>query len=214
MNALALVALALAAIWLAALTLVVILCIRQIALLTVMASEQRYAAMPTVVDDFSVADDGPELGASVPQKMLSEIPELAGEGACILLLSATCGPCRKLATDLRTRRFPAAHAQMPVIALVTGREELAEGLVPLLSSGIRILRDPAAMEYAQALHIQSTPFAVAIAAGIVTKKGFMYSGTDFIRFVKSSADNTTSSGSSDSTSLEVRRNLKEADHVS
>lgn len=213
MNALALLALALAAVWLAALTVVVILCIRQIALLTVMASEWRFAAIPTVDNDFSVADDGPEVGAAAPEEMLSALPELAGEGAVMLLLSATCGPCRKLATDLSARRFRLPAVHIPIIALMSGREELAEGLVSLLPRGIRILRDPVAMEYADALHIKSTPFAVAISEGVVAKKGYMYSASDFVRFVEGSADNTTSDNVDSSDSAKARRNMKEAGHV-
>lgn len=96
---------------------------------------------------------------------------------------------------------------------MSGREELAEGLVSLLPRGIRILRDPVAMEYADALHIKSTPFAVAISEGVVAKKGYMYSASDFVRFVEGSADNTTSDNVDSSDSAKARRNMKEAGHV-
>ena len=87
MNALALLALALAAVWLAALTVVVILCIRQIALLTVMASEWRFAAIPTVDNDFSVADDGPEVGAAAPGRCCRHSPNSLEKA-----LSCCCSP--------------------------------------------------------------------------------------------------------------------------
>ena len=170
-------------IWLGVLTLVIILTIRQIALLTVRLSMVNTVPdAPVFTDDtFSLADDGPDVGSSIPEEVVSllpGLPELVEGRAYVLLISATCTSCRKLAAELRGHRF-----QRPVIALVPGSEELARGLVQLLPAGMHIVRNPEATRVAKSLQIRSTPFAVAIENGTITKKAYMYHAADFVEFV-------------------------------
>ena len=171
MSALAIAALVLVCIWLGVLTLVVVLLVRQIGLLTVRLSVAGRA--------LSVDDDGPEVGSSVPEDVA--LPDLEEERAYLLLISAGCTPCRELVADLGDRRF-----EQNIVALVPGSEEQASELAALLPPGIRAVLDPEATSLAESLKIQSTPFALEVERGTVTRKAYLYEGaSDLIGFVES-----------------------------
>lgn len=172
MNGLAVVALVLAGIWLGILTLVVVLLVRQIGLLTVRLSVVGQAP--------DLDNDGPEVGSNVPEEVAFALPEVGGERAYILLISASCTPCRELVVGIRQHDF-----EQTVVALVPGDEELADELAALLPSGVRAVRDPEARRLAGALGISSTPFAVEVEHGTVTRKAYLYDGaSDLIEFVE------------------------------
>jgi hypothetical protein len=171
MNTLETMALIVVGLWLGALTLVVILSVRQIGLLSVRLSR--------VNGTFSFADDGPEVGSRVPEEVIATSPELEHGRTSLLLLSATCGPCRELATELSGHRFERA-----VTALITGNEELADGLVALLPPGIGIVRDPDAGHLAKALQVKSSPFALVVEDGTIIRKAYMYRPIDFLSLVE------------------------------
>ena len=171
MSALAIAALVLVCLWLGVLTLVVVLLVRQIGLLTVRLSVADRA--------LSVDNDGPEVGSSVPEEVA--LPDLEEERAYLLLISAGCTPCRELVADLGDRRF-----EQNIVALVPGSEEQASELAALLPPGIRAVLDPEATSLAESLKIQSTPFALEVERGTVTRKAYLYEGaSDLIGFVES-----------------------------
>jgi len=171
MSALAIAALVLVCVWLGVLTLVVVLLVRQIGLLTVRLSVADRA--------LSVDNDGPEVGSSVPEDVA--LPDLEEERAYLLLFSAGCTPCRELVADLGDRRF-----EQNIVALVPGSEEQASELAALLPPGIRAVLDPEATSLAESLKIQSTPFALEVERGTVTRKAYLYEGaSDLIGFVES-----------------------------
>lgn len=202
LNGLEILALTVVGVWLGALTLVVILSVRQISLLTVRLSTTTNHASPEIVEpDFSVDNDGPEVGSEIPEEVTSVLPELLqGNRWHILLVSANCSPCRKLATKLSGRPFAS-----PVIALVAGREKaLADGLEELLPPEMHTVRDPKATELARALQIHSTPFVVAAQNGRVVKKAYIYQPSDFVKFVQ---DESTS------IVVEITPKPKEVDRV-
>ncbi len=173
MSALAIAALVLVCIWLGVLTLVVVLLVRQIGLLTVRLS---VAGEATPLDN-----DGPEIGSSVPEDVAVVLPDQAEEHAYLLLVSSTCTPCWELVADLGGRRF-----EQKIVALVPGHGEKAGELAALLPSGMRVLLDPEASSVAGALHLHSTPFALEIEHGAVTRKAFLHKGaSDLIKFVES-----------------------------
>jgi hypothetical protein len=167
MNDLATVAMILMAIWLGVLTLLLLLAIRQIGILTVRFSING--------ERFSVDQDGPEIDSDLPAEVVEIVPDAESLDASFMLLSATCNPCRDLAANLAGHPF---HAK--IIVLLAGRKELADGLVPMLPSDFQIIRDPEASQVAAAFHIQSTPFAVAIANGKVIQKAYLHSKDDLI----------------------------------
>lgn len=176
MSGLEITALVLVSAWLGILTLVVVLIVRQIGLLTVRLSLAGEA--------FSLDDGGPEIGSRVPDEVASVLPELNEGRAHLLLLSASCGPCRELAEELSGRRIDST-----VVALIPGRQEVAEGTADLLPSGIRTVLDPEAGELSEHLKIQSTPFALRIEDGNVSKKAHLYEGaSDFMAFIQEESE--------------------------
>ena len=174
MSALAIAALVLVCIWLGVLTLVVVLLVRQIGLLTVRLSVASQA--------FSLDNDGPEVGSSLPEEVTSVVPELMEERAFLLLISSSCTPCRELVADLEgEHRF-----EQKIVALVPGHEEPAREMAALLPSGIRVVLDPEAARVAEALDLESTPFALEVERGMVTRKAFLHEGAaDLVAFVES-----------------------------
>jgi hypothetical protein len=174
MSALAIAALVLVCIWLGVLTLVVVLLVRQIGLLTVRLSVASQA--------FSLDNDGPEVGSSLPEEVTSVVPELMEERAFLLLISSSCTPCRELVADLQgEHRF-----EQKIVALVPGHEEPAREMAALLPSGIRVVLDPEAARLAGALDLESTPFALEVERGMVTRKAFLHEGaSDLVAFVES-----------------------------
>ena len=170
MSGLATVALILVAIWLGVLTLALVLTVRQIGILTVRLSQAG--------ESFSVDADGPEVGSDIPSEVRKILPGIETRVANFVLLSSNCNPCRELATKLDGHYF-----DTPVITLLAGRKELADGLASLLPTDFQILRDPAASQLAAAFQIQSTPFAVTVAAGKARNKAYLHSLDDLLALV-------------------------------
>jgi hypothetical protein len=174
MSTLAIAALVLVCIWLGVLTLVVVLLVRQIGLLTVRLSVASQA--------FSLDNDGPEVGSSLPEEVTSVVPELMEERSYLLLISSSCTPCRELVSDLQgEQRFE----EQKIVALVPGHEDQAREMAALLPSGIRVVLDPDAARVAGAIDLESTPFAVEVERGMVTRKAFLHEGAaDLVAFVE------------------------------
>lgn len=166
-----LVALVSVAVWLGLLTLVVILLVRQVAVMT----GRFEMGMPR----FSPATDGLVIGKAVPQAVADAIPALNSEVVYIMLLSATCGPCRELVPQ-----FERQHLPEKFVALLAGRAEVAAGLAELLPAWIQVIRDPLATSLAKELEIQSTPFAMEIEGGHITGKAYLYGISDLLRLVE------------------------------
>ena len=172
MSGIAVAALVLVCVWLGVLSFVVVLLVRQIGLLTVRLSVAGEA--------LSLDNDGPEVGSKVPDEVASVLPNPEEGRAYLLLLSATCAPCRELVTDVGERHFEQA-----IVALVPGSEHMAGELASLLPSGIQAVLDPDASRLAEALNIHSTPFALETVNGTVTRKSYLYAGApDLTEFVE------------------------------
>jgi hypothetical protein len=171
-NGIAVAALILVCVWLGVLSFVVVLLVRQIGLLTVRLSVASQA--------LSVDNDGPEVGSKVPEEVSSVVPDLERESAYVLLLSATCAPCRELASDVGGRRF-----EQNIVTLVPGDEQMAGELASLLPSGMHTVLDPEATRLADVLGVSSTPFALEVENGVVTRKAYLYGGaSDLVAFVE------------------------------
>jgi len=171
MSALTIAALVLVCAWLGVLTFVVMLLVRQVGLLTVRLSMATQA--------MSLDDDGPEIGSTLPEDVAEVMPE--GEPAYLLLISAGCDPCRELVAELDGHRF-----EQKVVALVPGRQEQAGELAALLPPSIRVVLDPEATELAESLDLESTPFALEVKSGTVSRKVHLYGGASALfEFVES-----------------------------
>jgi hypothetical protein len=104
----------------------------------------------------------------------------------MLLLSATCAPCRELVSDVGERHF-----EQTIVALVPGDEQMAGELASLLPSGMQAVPDPDATKLAEVLGISSTPFILEVENGAVTRKAYLYNGApDFVEFVETAAVET------------------------
>lgn len=204
MSGLGTVALVAACIWMGVLTLVLVLVIRQIALLTVRLSNVNHGSSQQA-EGFSPEDDGPEVGSIVPDEVTAALPELENDEGLVLLMSATCMPCRELAADLggSSDELP----RLPTVALVPGSDvTLVDALVDLLPKDMRVVNDPDASQFADALEIKSTPFGVAVNGGRVVGKSYLHGKSD----VTALAEETEKGGSEESRSLNA--NLKEVTH--
>lgn len=160
-----------ATVWLALLSLVLVLVVRQLGILTV-----RLDSTSPVT---ARSDDGPEIGSDLPQEVGDALPEVLGGVRYLVLMAATCRPCREVAAELGERDLDSRF-----VALVPGREELADGLVSLLPRELRVVRDPVASEVAERLGITSTPFAVEVEDGRVSGKSYVSSAADLDRLVE------------------------------
>lgn len=164
-----------AAVWLGVLTLALVLVVRQVALVTArvdLASPGPIMGLP---------DDGPAIGASLPDAVVREIPQLASGVAHLVLLSATCNPCRVMAEQMREEHFSPGEK---LIALVPGREHLADGVIAMLPQRFDAIRDPAATEVASLLQLESVPFAMTARDGVVAAKApILTSIDDLTRFL-------------------------------
>lgn len=165
MSPLELIALIAGTLWLGILTLGLLLAIRQISILTLRVE----------AGSFSVADDGLPLGSPVPQEVLEALP-LSTEPVNVLVMSASCRPCREVAEELHD-----AELEGPLVVLLPGADDLAAAVRALLPSRLPVVADPDAHTLAEALGIKSTPFAVSIADGAVVGKTYVNHVVDLQR---------------------------------
>lgn len=118
--------------------------------------------------------DGPPIGADVPAEVLRQLREKGAlsEGqqhAVMLLMSASCGPCRELAERLVTRGLVPPE----MIFILAGRVENTADLRRTLSvTGRPVVLDPVAHDTMQMLNIHSSPFLVWMDEGRVARKVF------------------------------------------
>jgi hypothetical protein len=164
------VALSVAALWLTVLTIVSILLIRQIALLTVRLEQNG--------ESFNPQADGPTIGDGVPQEVLKMLPKVSTEPVYLVSVSATCTSCRELLGDLRRRSLPGDQ----VAIFLSGPSGAAEAASELIPPRFQVIRDEDA-KIASALHITSTPFAVAIQNEVVVAKTYLFGVDDLVDLV-------------------------------
>lgn len=169
------IALGAAALWMGFLTLVVLLLVRQVGLIAARLEESSTL--------FSLADDGLSVGTKVPDDAILLLPDLAAGVRHIVVMSASCAPCRTLVTDLNahppTRDF---------IAIMPGREQQAQTMIDFLPPGARPVTDPDAKELSNLLRVRSTPFGLQVTNGIVTSKRFLTSASDLRRLMSDSTE--------------------------
>lgn len=158
-------------VWLATLSFVVLLVVRQMALLTARLD----AGNVTIALD----EDGLDIGFPVPSDVVEAVPEVREGPAYVLLLSSNCGPCRELLPQLREQDF-----DFPVVALVPGSRNSAGDLARSLPDTIRVVRDPAASTIATALKIRSTPFVIEAESATVTGKAYLRDTSNLVNLME------------------------------
>lgn len=168
------VALVVASAWMAILTLVVLLLVRQVGLIAARLEESGTM--------FSLADDGLPIGSKVPDEAVLLLPDLAAGVTHLVVMAASCAPCRTLVADLNAH--PTEHE---FVALVPGSQELAETITASLPAGAVSVLDPVAKELSNLLSVRSTPFGLEITDQVVTSKRFLTSAADLERLMEDSA---------------------------
>lgn len=144
-----------AGVWLSLLSFAVMLCVSQ---LTVLTKRFELALGPPVTAS------GPEIGMSVPAEV-EDLLTYEPDGEIIMLMSATCGPCRQVAEDLTRDGFEGA-----LTILLPGSDDAAAEVTALLPTSLAVIRDPDAGRFASALAITHTPFALALYGRTVVGK--------------------------------------------
>ena len=159
MSALAIAALVLVCLWLGVLTLVVVL-LRQIG----------FDRPPLRIQPDAAArrrrPGGRQRRTGVCASVLLDLEERA----YLVLISSTCTPCWELVADLGEYRF-----EQKIVPSCRA-EEHARELAALLPSSIRVVLDPEASRLAESLELESTPFALEVQRGTVTRKAYAARG--------------------------------------
>lgn len=164
---------AVTALWLGSITLVVLVLVRQTALLT--------ARLEMSGPRLGTPEDGIELGRPVPNEVLALLPNLDPGPHYLLTLSAVCLPCRELVAQLGRR--PRGIA---MTALLSGSGEPAAVLDRLMPADVQVVRDPDAARLSGLLGVKSTPFVMQIREGQVRGKAFLHGVSDLERLVQAS----------------------------
>jgi hypothetical protein len=162
--------------WCAVLSVVVLACIRQIAVLGLRIDKTLFSGTDPV-------DDGIALGSRVPPQVAELFGALpAGGPSFLVLMSSTCTTCRDLAVELSDTVFAA-----PVVTLVAGRSELVGVVVDALPASTAVVRDPQATAAARALDVKTTPFVLEFRRGEVAAKAAPRGADHLKRFIGEAA---------------------------
>ena len=94
----------------------------------------------------------------------------------LLLLSATCSPCRSLAM-----RLTRGDIRLATVALISGSSRTAEAIADLLPNEVMKVFDPRARDAAASLDIDSVPFGLRIENGLVQAKTYLHDTSDVAR---------------------------------
>lgn len=164
------------AVWCAVLTLVVLACIRQIAVFGLRIDKTLFSGTEPV-------DDGLELGSPIPPEVTELFAGIPTDGPSFLvLMSSTCTTCRDLAFELSDTTF-----DRPVVTLVAGRSELVDIIVAALPVSTTVVRDPEATLAAKALDIKTTPFVFEFRRGELAAKAALRGADHLKRFIGEAA---------------------------
>lgn len=155
MSSFAITALVVASLWLAAASLAILALVRQVALL--MLRLDRIEEGPSL--------DGVSVGSPMPDPVAAALPANDAMRVHVLVLSATCGPCRELADELALD--PPAQ---PVVALIGGDHEKAAAMGDRLPSPVCVVLDPEASRATDSLDLKTSPFMFTFEDGRVTDK--------------------------------------------
>jgi hypothetical protein len=170
MNTLETIAVVAAAVWMAVLSLVVLLLVRQIGILTVRLGGGESQPQQ--------AYSGIAIGSSLPDGVAQALPSLNGDVTYVLMLGASCPPCREVAAGLEK---PARAGR--VIVALTGPDDLAAGFSDLLPGGIEVVRDPGASAVHDGLEAATTPFVVEVVDGTITGKAVVRGAQHLLAFM-------------------------------
>lgn len=168
------------AVWLTGLSVALLAVVRQVAVL------QLHASAPVSSGYFDVHADGPAVGSPVPDS-LRTASWYPGGDFVVMILSATCGPCREVVDELCRSGGP----DLPMYSFVAGRSEMAEPFVEQLTAGVagHTHGEPEASDVAQAFGVQSSPFALLVSEDVVAGKRYVRAASDVLELASADDDN-------------------------
>lgn len=171
MSGLEVGAVTLVALWLGVLTLVVLVLVRQVAII---------GARPQLDAQSSPQSEaGLLIGTKVPADAQAALGDLNGGPVYLLFLSPTCRPCVEIASELSRQSF-----RRPVLALFAGNDDMAADFQALFPPTFHVIRDPAATSVAEALEVHGAPFALQIESGVLTGKARLRGVEDLAGFIE------------------------------
>ncbi|HYI99401.1 MAG TPA: hypothetical protein VEX36_06980 [Thermoleophilaceae bacterium] len=168
--------------WLGALSVLAAVVVRQVALLSKL-----------VDPDYSL--DGLTVGRRLPQQVASLLPDSSG---AILVLGASCAPCRELAQNLG-----AIDLEQAVVAIIEGDPVHAMPLAEALPVGVRAIAGEKADAAYSALDLQTTPFLFLIERRQIVDKAVLR-GADHLRSLLGAAPRTVGTARPLTQALEVQ----------
>ncbi len=164
------------AVWMVCLTGAVLLCVKQIGILTLQLDR-------SAVSSATAADDGPALGTSVPDDNVARTGALGEARGWVLMLTATCGACREVAERLGGLGDGALWT-----VLLSGSGPHADELDEMLPSWCEIIRDPDATRIAQQMGLRTAPFALELVGRRIVAKAAIGGIEDLITFMETSPE--------------------------
>lgn len=170
MSGLEVVALMVVALWLGVLTVVVLVLVRQVAIIDVRPQLEAQSAQPEV---------GLLIGTKVPPDAAAALGELNGGPVFLLFLSPTCRPCIEIASEISRQSF-----RWPILALFAGTGDIAADFQALFPPTVHVIRDPAATSVAEGLEVRGAPFALQIENGVLTGKARLRGVEDLTGFIE------------------------------
>jgi hypothetical protein len=145
--------------WLLALTIVVVLCVRQIAIVMVrLEAVARGAFRSSTV---------PVVGLRISERASALLPASSSGRSIAVLLSVECLPCRNLVDDVASRGSIPGVPDEELVFLLTGPRRPADALASLLPPGVTVVFDPQATGLALMLGMSDAPSAIMIDSGVI-----------------------------------------------
>jgi hypothetical protein len=162
--------------WGASLTLALMLCIRQLSVLTVrLETSASGLTRPTEAI----------IGTDLSESALRLGPNLAVGERVVILLSATCEPCVQFLEALPAATIPLAREEL--ILLVTG-EGGAPDLLVAASAKAVVRVDKDAGHLARALGMTRTPTALLLRNGKVAGQSIVHEPLDIVALIGDTSD--------------------------
>jgi hypothetical protein len=171
-TGLELAALVTVAAWLAILSIAVLLCVRQLGVLTV-------GSRP-VSGETQMVGDGLEIGRRVPPDVRSVVPGL-DQLKYLLFVETGCAACRQLIAELADSDIDASF-----VAIIQGSRRVDE-LASLLPARTAVVRDPDAAQVFERMEVELTPTVLEIERGFVTGKGVLRGLYDLVSLLEARA---------------------------
>lgn len=160
-------------VWLGGLTLLSVLCIRQIAVLSLQAEANVFA-------ERDPNDDGMMIGDAIPSQLRDAFADAdPNKPWFALVLSSTCTQCFDLAFNLNSN-----DVESPIVAMVAGRPEMTENIRKELPPDIPVIEDPVASELVRSgLELKTVPFVFEFRQDQLAAKAALQNSDHLKRFM-------------------------------